>query len=203
MVDELFFTNNTAKNLLPIDGYTVFYPHFLGKSLSDKLFLQLKESIEWRSEEIKIFGRWVMQPRLTAWYGNAGKTYRYSGIEMKPLPWTPYLLEIKNKVEKQCDVSFNSVLLNYYRTGADSMGWHSDDEPELGKNPVIASVSFGAERLFCLRHKKEKSLQVKLKLTAGSLLIMTGETQHHWQHAIPKTTKPIGERINLTFRKII
>ncbi|MBL7777558.1 MAG: alpha-ketoglutarate-dependent dioxygenase AlkB [Chitinophagales bacterium] len=175
----------------------------MGKSLSDKLFLQLKESIEWRSEEIKIFGRWVMQPRLTAWYGNAGKTYRYSGIEMKPLPWTPYLLEIKNKVEKQCDVSFNSVLLNYYRTGADSMGWHSDDEPELGKNPVIASVSFGAERLFCLRHKKEKSLQVKLKLTAGSLLIMTGETQHHWQHAIPKTTKPIGERINLTFRKII
>lgn len=203
MIDELFSTNYTVQNLLPKDGCTVLHPHFLEKAVSDKLFLQLKESVVWRSEEIKIFGRWIMQPRLTAWYGDEGKTYRYSGIEMKPLHWTPFLLEIKNKVEKQCGVSFNSVLLNYYRTGADSMSWHSDDEPELGKNPVIASVSFGADRMFCLRHKKEKSLQVKLKLTPGSLLMMSGETQHHWQHAVPKISKTVGERINLTFRKIV
>lgn len=203
MIDELFSPNYAAQNLLPKDGCTVFYPHFFEKSVSDNLFLQLKESIAWRAEEIKIYGRWVMQPRLTAWYGDEGKAYRYSGIEMKPLPWTPYLLEIKNKIEKQCDVSFNSVLLNYYRTGADSMGWHSDDEPELGKNPVIASVSFGAERMFCLRHKEDKKLQVKVKLTSGSLLYMGGETQHHWQHALPKTAKPVGKRINLTFRRIV
>lgn len=203
MNEELFSINYTPQNVLPKDGFSVYCPHYFEKSASNNLFLQMKESIAWRSEEIKIFGRWVMQPRLTAWYGDGDKIYSYSGLQMKPLPWTDFLLEIKSKVELQCGLGFNSVLLNYYRNGTDSMGWHSDDEPELGKNPAIASVSFGAERMFCLRHKKEKLLQVKLMLAHGSLLIMSGETQHYWQHAIPKTAKPVGERINLTFRKLI
>ena len=144
-----------------------------------------------------------MQPRLTAWYGDAGIAYRYSGITMQPEPWTRMLNEIKTRLEKFSGFTFNSVLLNLYRDGQDSMGWHRDDEKELGKNPAIGSVSFGDCRKFMIRHVQDRSLKNAINITNGSLLLMAGEMQHYWQHSIPKTAKPAGVRINLTFRKII
>lgn len=190
------------KNILPINGNVVLYPSVIDAASSEQLLQSLQSNICWREERIRIFGKWVMQPRLTAWYADAGKTYQYSGIEMTPLAWTDELLAMKNVVEHYSGQQFNSVLLNWYRNGKDSMGWHSDDEKELGKNPVIASLSFGAERVFKLKHKREKQLKESIVLPAGSLLLMSGETQHHWYHALPKTNKQVGARINLTFRKI-
>src|SRR5205085_1550841 len=140
-------------------------------------------------------------PRLTAWYGDAGKSYTYSHIAMKSEPWTPILLYIKNRIEEVVEVSFNSVLLNLYRSGKDSVSWHQDNERELGENPVIGSVSFGGIRRFQFRHRLKKDIgKVDLNLTPGSLLIMKGTTQQCWQHQIPKTSKPVLPRINLTFR---
>lgn len=163
----------------------------------------LLHDISWKQEPIVIFGKRVMQPRLTAWHGDAGIAYRYSGITMQPEPWTRMLAEIKNRLEGSAGVTFNSVLLNLYRDGQDSMGWHRDDEKELGKNPVIGSVSFGDTRTFMIRHAKDRSLKTSVNITNGSFLLMAGEMQHHWMHSIPKTAKPAGVRINLTFRKII
>lgn len=190
-------------NLLPQNGFVYYYANFFNHEESAHYFNQLKSKIDWQQEPIKIFGKMIMQPRLTAWYGNEGKSYRYSGIEMQPKTWIIELLDIKQRIERFTKCSFNSVLLNFYRSGSDSMGWHSDDEKELGKNPTIASVSFGAERVFLFKHRSEKHLRKKLPLTNGSLLVMSGNTQHFWHHAIPKTAKPIGERINLTFRNIV
>lgn len=190
-------------NLLPQHGTVYYYEKFFNQEESNHFFDVLKNQIEWRQEPIKIFGRTVMQPRLTAWYGNEGKRYRYSGVEMQPQPWTNELLIIKHRIEEFTQYSFNSVLLNFYRNGNDSMGWHSDDEKELGKNPAISSVSFGAERVFHFKHRNEKHLRKKVLLSNGSLLVMSGSTQHFWHHALPKTTQPIGERINLTFRNIV
>ncbi len=141
-------------------------------------------------------------PRLTAWYGDEGKSYTYSGIEQHPDPWTPTLKLIKSKVEEILEVTFNTVLLNLYRDGKDSVSWHSDDELELGENPIIASVSFGAVRRFSLKHKISKDYKIDLDLPNGSLLLMKGETQHFWQHQIAKTSKSVQPRINLTFRMI-
>lgn len=156
----------------------------------------------WRQDEIRVYGKLYPQPRLTALYGNNNRSYSYSGIVMKPLPFSDTLLEIRRKISVLTNVEFTSCLLNLYRDGKDSNGWHSDDEKELGKNPVIASVSLGQERYFHLRHKKLKQLKQKILLEHGSLLLMRGQTQHFWQHQIPKTTRQIGERINLTFRVI-
>lgn len=163
----------------------------------------MNNGIEWKHEPIWMFGKKVMQPRLTAWYGDAGKAYRYSGILMTPFPWTSSLLEIKAKVEELTGEKFNSALLNLYRNGADSMGWHRDNEPELGINPVIASVSLGAARRFLLREYQDKKSKTEILLEDGSLLIMKGESQTHWEHSIPKTTKCMAPRINITFRSIL
>jgi alkylated DNA repair dioxygenase AlkB len=141
-------------------------------------------------------------PRLSAWYGDAGAVYTYSGLRLEPLPWTPVLLEIKQATERLSGTRFNSVLLNLYRDGQDSMGWHSDDEPELGPEPVIASVSLGALRRFVFQHKKRR-WRIALDLEPGSVLLMAGATQHHWRHALPKTRRPVAPRINLTFRTIL
>ena len=165
-------------------------------------FSQLKERVKWQQEEIKLYGRKILLPRLTAWFGDEGKTYMYSGITVEPEPWTPTLLEIKSRIEEVSDVTFNSVLLNYYRNERDSVSWHSDDEPELGKNPTIGSVSLGDVRTFQLKHKTDKSLNISRDLPDGSYLEMAGSTQHHWLHQIPKRTRKIGPRINLTFRII-
>jgi len=156
----------------------------------------------WRAEKITVFGKTYDQPRLTAWYGEEGKSYSYSNIVMDPIPFTPLLSEIKAKIESLTGAAFNSCLLNLYRDGQDSNGWHADDEKELGRNPVIASLSFGQSRMFHLRHKMDKSMKKKIELTSGSLLLMRGVTQHYWQHQVPKTKRKIDPRINLTFRFI-
>ena len=151
---------------------------------------------------IKLFGKTFAQPRLTALYGSEGKPYSYSGIKMNPIPFTTTLNDIKKKIESLTQEKFNTVLLNLYRDGKDGNGWHSDDEKELGTQPTIASISFGAERPFQLRHKKE-NLKCKFVLEHGSLLLMKGTTQEFWQHQIPKSKKILNQRINLTFRNII
>jgi len=151
-----------------------------------------------------LWGKQYLQPRLTAWFGDEGCTYTYSGIRLEPLPWTKVLFDLKREVESIAAAPFNSVLLNYYRNERDSMGLHSDDEPELGRNPVIASVSLGAERTFVMKHKRRKDVpRVRLPLASGSLLLMKGETQHNWRHGLAKETGPCAARVNLTFRRIL
>ncbi len=182
----------------------LFYPEFFNLEESDQLYLELDQTTRWQQESINIFGKLMPLPRLTAWYGDAGKSYVYSGIEMYPDPWTKTLLEIKSRVEKVTHAKFNSVLLNKYRTGKDSVAWHSDDEVELGLNPIIGSVSFGGTRRFVLKHKERKEVEkISIDLTHGSFLLMRGNTQDSWQHQIPKTAKAVESRINLTFRVII
>ena len=166
----------------------------------DEVLERLISETAWRSETVTVFGKRHLQPRLTAWHGD--RPYTYSGLTLDPLPWTPLLLEIKAAVEDASGTLFNSVLLNYYRHGQDSMGMHSDDEPELGPAPVIASVSFGEPRPFILRHKVLRDTH-KLALASGSLLVMRGPTQQYWQHGINKSARAMGPRVNLTFRNIL
>jgi alkylated DNA repair dioxygenase AlkB len=164
----------------------------------------LIEGVPWRAEEIVMFGTKMRQPRLTAWYGDPGCVYAYSGIRLEPLPWSAALHDVKARSAAVTGETFNSVLMNYYRDHRDSMGFHSDDEPELGPRPVIASLSLGAERVFVMKHKTRKDLKpVRLTLACGSLLLMKGETQCHWRHGIPKEARPCGPRVNLTFRRIL
>ena len=185
------------------DAELIYFSHFFDTVKSQSLMQALIDRIDWKHEKIKLYGREVWQPRLTAYYGDQGKPYAYSHISLDPNPWTEELRFIKEKIESVSGHQFTSVLLNYYRDGQDSMGWHSDDEKELGLNPVIGSVSFGTPRKFMLKHKKDKTLKSSVMLENGSLLLMQGTTQHHWYHQIPKTKKPLGARINLTFRKIL
>lgn len=168
-----------------------------------KVFDELITATPWQERTIKLWGKSYLQPRLTAWYGDAGCGYSYSGIRLEPLPWTDLLLSLKDRVEALAGHRFNSVLLNYYRNERDSMGMHSDDEPELGPAPVIASLSLGQERSLLLRHKTRTDLgTLKLPLPNQSLLIMAGATQRHWKHGIAKLSRPCGPRLNLTFRRI-
>lgn len=184
-------------------GEVIIHQNFFNELESDYIFSELLNNINWQQEKIRIFGKEVNLPRLTAWYRDIGKSYTYSGITMNPYPWLPILLLTKKRIEATVEVNFNSVLANLYRNGQDYVLWHSDDEKELGKNPTIASISFGASRRFLLRHKSNKDLKtVNLSLGHGSLLIMKGSTQHHWKHQVPKTAKVKTERINLTFRVI-
>ncbi|MGL2964034.1 alpha-ketoglutarate-dependent dioxygenase AlkB family protein [Flavobacterium sp. RSB2_4_14] len=180
----------------------VYYSNFFDASRANELFEKLKQEIPWQQDAITVFGKTYPQPRLTALFGNEGKPYSYSNIVMQPNPWNPLLQFIKSEVEEIIEENFTTVLLNYYRDGKDSNGWHADNEKELGRNPIIASVSFGAERNFHLQHNTIKDQKLKINLEHGSLLVMKGETQHFWKHQIPKTAKPIGPRINLTFRII-
>jgi len=197
------FSSLEIKHLSIPDAEIELYSSCFPGNESDKIFQTILSQVRWRQEKIKCSGKEVDIPRLTAWYGDAGKRYVYSGIAMEPEPWLPVLLYIKSRVEEIAKFSFNSVLLNLYRDGRDSIAWHSDDEPELGKQPVIASLSFGGERKFQLKHKvKKEQDKVGLNLTHGSLLLMKGQTQEYWQHQIPKTSKPVMSRINLTFRLI-
>jgi alkylated DNA repair dioxygenase AlkB len=184
------------------DADIAFYPSLFNEEDSDRLLAKLTQTIGWRQDWITVYGRSLPQPRLTAWVGDPGKAYTYSGITMQPSGWTDILLDLKAAVDAIAGVTFNSVLLNLYRDGNDSMGWHSDDEPELGQNPVIGSLSLGGTRQFMLRHKHQKALKAKLPLTSGSFLLMQGTTQHYWQHQVPKTKRAIAPRLNLTFRVI-
>ncbi len=185
------------------DSDLIYFPNFLKFDVANTYFNTFKTTTPWQQDNIKVFGKVYPQPRLTALYGNNGKPYTYSNITMQPHPFTKALLAIKQKIEKETTAHFTSCLMNYYRDGNDSNGWHADNEKELGENPIIASITLGQERFFHLKHRKNKAMTYKLLLAHGSLLLMQGETQHHWLHQIPKTKKPIGERINLTFRVII
>jgi alkylated DNA repair dioxygenase AlkB len=185
------------------DAEISYYPHFFDEQKSGELFLELLQTIPWQQDDIKVFGKIHSQPRLTALFGNDGKSYTYSNINMQPHPWNPLLLDLKQKVTAISKIEFTTVLLNLYRDGKDSNGWHADNEKELGTNPVIASLSFGAARYFHLQHNQNKKLKLKLLLEPGSLLLMKGTTQHFWKHQIPKTAKPVAPRINLTFRVIV
>ena len=189
-------------NLLPFDGEVLFYPTLFSKKESDNYLQTLRQDIVWKQEPIKILGKEIMQPRLTAWYGEADKPYTYSGITMQPYAWTNSLLSIKQKIESIAGTRFTSALLNLYRTGSDSMGWHRDNEKELGTNPIIGSVSFGATRNFQFRKYADKSNKINVELSHGSFLLMRDSTNHHWEHRVPKTSEPVNERINITFRII-
>jgi alkylated DNA repair dioxygenase AlkB len=184
------------------DATIMYYPHFFDKIEADALFADLEKEIPWQQDEIRVYGKIHPQPRLTALFGNEGKPYAYSNIKMQPQPWNPLLQKIKSQIGSVSDTHFTSVLLNYYRDGKDSNGWHADNEKELGTNPVIVSVSFGAERTFQLKHNSDKDQKKSIVLEHGSVLVMKGTTQHCWKHQIPKTSKHIGPRINLTFRLI-
>ena len=182
------------------DAEVEYFPAFFSIEKANELFEKLKSEIPWQQDTITVYEKNHLQPRLTALYGNEGNPYGYSNIIMQPHQWNPLLIYIKEEVEKECQENFTTVLLNYYRNGQDSMGWHADNEKELGRNPIIASVTFGAERTFQLKHNTLESAKQSINLQHGSLLIMKGSTQHYWKHQIPKTQKPVGGRINLTFR---
>lgn len=190
-----------ARSLLKQNGEVIFYPNLFNQTEADRLYSQLYCEINWQQECLKLYGKAVPLPRLTAWYGE--KQYAYSGIAMQPQPWNETLIAIKDRIEPLANTQFNSVLLNLYRSGSDSVSWHSDDEPELGKNPIIGSVSFGGTRKFSFKHRYNKDFgRIEIDLNHGSFLLMAGETQHYWMHQISKTKRSITPRINLTFRLI-
>ena len=187
------------------DGTIGFVERLFSAAENERWFAALRDRTAWRQEEIRIFGRIRRQPRLTAWHGDPGAAYRYSGLLLRPEPWTADLLAVRERIEAVSEARFNSALLNYYRNGQDSMGWHSDDEPELGENPVIGAVSLGAARRFRMRHKAVPGLQMALDLPGGSYFEMGGALQRHWRHCVPKVASKmgVGPRINLTFRRIL
>jgi len=191
-----------SANLIAEDGELYYLPAFIDAEAASRLFLDLRKELDWQEETITIAGRQVRVPRLVCWYGDEHARYRYSGVMHEPKPWTESLLRIKARIEAFCRLPFNSVLGNLYRDGRDSMGWHADKEKELGRNPVIASLSLGATRLFRLR-QPASGKAMELYLQDGSLLIMAGTLQHHWRHSLPKSQAALGARINLTFRRIV
>lgn len=180
-----------------------YYPNFFDTEKSQMLYDKLLNEIPWQQDDITVFGKKHPQPRLTALFGNEGKPYSYSNIVMHPHKWNPILIFLKTKIEEVCNENFTTVLLNLYRDGKDSNGWHADNEKELGRNPIIASVSFGEERKFQLKHITNSEAKMNLNLQHGSLLLMNEGSQIHYKHQIPKATQPKNARINLTFRTIL
>ena len=183
-------------------GWIEFFPQFLSTEEQNDLFKNLLEQTKWQQGQIKIFGKTFDTPRLEAFYCEDGLSYSYSGQQLQSLPFTPLLLELKVKIEAASNETYNSVLINLYRDGSDSNGWHADNEKELGRNPTIASLSLGMERRFDLKNETTGE-KISLMLNPGSLLIMGGELQHNWKHQIAKSKKIALPRINLTFRKIV
>ena len=199
---DMFAPKPDYNETIKIDnGEYIYIPNFYNKSDADSYFNLLLNNITWNQESMNMYGKQIPFPRLTSWYGDNDKPYSFSGVTLQPLPWSEELLKIKESIEPKAEASFNSVLLNRYRSGSDSISWHTDAEKELGKNPVIASVNFGAERKFQLKHMQTNE-KIEIILKHGSLLIMKGELQHFWKHQIPKTKVVVKERINLTFRII-
>lgn len=186
--------------MLAIPEGFLYVPQFFSSIESDKMFKVLKEELDWKHQSIMLFGKEVMQPRLTAWYADEGVRYTYSGRLHEPMPWHPLLDRLRHHFASHFHIRLNSVLANDYRHGSDSMGWHSDDEPELGKQPNIVSLSLGQSRRFLIRRRQDFKQKWELSAEHGSVLYMSGNSQHDFQHAIPKEPKAAGERINLTFR---
>lgn len=202
MQTNLFSDNINDKEPINIDnGSYIYIPNYFNKFEADFFLNDFINNIVWEQQSMNMYGKIVPFPRLTTWYGDNDKPYTFSGITLHPHPWNESLLKIKNKIEPLSGVNFNSVLLNRYRDGNDSISWHTDAERELGINPVIASVNFGEERVFQLKHI-ETGQRIDIPLKHGSLLIMMGELQHFWKHQVPKSKKPMKERVNLTFRVI-
>jgi alkylated DNA repair dioxygenase AlkB len=195
-------TLDPTRYVLEDGGLLLYYESWLSPAEARDVFEELRRETPWKSESIRIAGKLIPVPRLTAWVGDPEAVYTYSGVRNEPSPWTPRLADLRERASAAASASLNSVLLNYYRNGRDSMGWHADDERELGRNPVIASLSLGAPRRFLLRHEKKRGKSVSLVLGHGSLLVMAGATQHHYRHAVPKEDDS-GERINLTFRRVL
>lgn len=199
---ELFPSQTPVYNPQLPDGELHYYPNFLNEVEADFYFKKLLEETPWQADKITVFGKTYDQPRLTSLHAINSTPYSYSNITMNPNPMTTVLRDLLEKIKQIKNHPFNAVLLNLYRNGKDSNGWHADNEKELGENPVIASISLGQERFFHLKHRTLKEERLKINLKHGSLLIMGGKMQHHWLHQIPKTSKPINKRINLTFRFI-
>lgn len=184
------------------DAELDWYPHWLPSAQADAWLQALIEQVSWSQPQVQLFGRWHRVPRLVAWYGDPQASYGYSGQRHQPLAWTALLQSIRQAVEQAAGASFNAVLLNYYRDGQDCMGWHSDDEAELGAQPCIASLSLGQARRFDLRRRGSQRIEHSVLLEHGSLLVMRGSTQHHWQHQVARSRKISAPRINLTFRRV-
>jgi alkylated DNA repair dioxygenase AlkB len=198
------FSNTSKNNDLHLpDADIYYYKNFLNKAEADKFYNLFLKTLQWEQHNIKIFGKILPQPRLTALYADNNVSYSYSNLTLHPHAFTSELQDLQKRLHKVIGVNFTHCLANLYRNGTDSMGWHSDNEKELGKNPVIASLSFGTQRKFQLKHKNRKDLNYDLELEHGSLLLMKGTTQQLWKHQLPKTKKDIGPRINLTFRNIL
>jgi len=193
--------NDTKQNLLPCDGAAFYFGQVLDRADAAHYMQTLLAGTDWQYDVVQVFGKTHVTKRQTAWYGDRDYLYTYSGVGRRALPWTAELLELKTLVENACGHTFNSCLLNLYHSGAEGMGWHSDDEAELGPEPAIASLSLGAERRFAFRHKTLKT-DVQILLGNGSLLLMQGKCQSHWHHSLPKALRVKTARINLTFRKI-
>lgn len=193
--------DNTPMQFNMSDADLKYYPNFIPSEEATNLMQLLQNSLDWRQEKITLYGKTHDVPRLQAWYGDESAGYQYSNLTMRPLPWNPVLLELKQKCESASNSRFNSVLANLYRHGQDGMGRHADNEPELGQQPVIASLSFGEIRNLDFYHNKSRE-KVRVPLAHGSLLLMRGATQTHWQHGVAKTKKTLAARINLTFRHI-
>lgn len=186
---------------LPTGAELRWFPGYIAAAEADRLFAVLRAEIGWEQHRLRLFGRELPAPRLSCWIGDADAHYRYSGVRFEPRPWTPALAALRDRLNELLGAGFNSVLGNLYRSGADSMGWHADDEPELGPRPLIASLSLGAPRRFLLRSRDRRE-RAAIWLDHGSLLVMEGRTQQLTQHCLPKTARAVGERINLTFRQI-
>lgn len=188
---------------IPDGGYT-YTPDFLSQPEAETLLGELLGLTDWRRDTIRMFGKEHRAPRLTAWYGDPGASYRYSGITQEPLPWPACLSPLRDRLRRELATPFNSVLVNQYRDGRDSLGWHSDDERDLGEDPVIASVSIGASRRFLLRHRTRGDVEtIELRLSHGSLLVMHGTLQQFWKHRVPKMAGCDRPRVNLTFRYVV
>jgi alkylated DNA repair dioxygenase AlkB len=183
------------------DAELLFWPKWISPEQAERCYQQLAQQLNWQQPAIKIFGKAVLIPRQQVWMGDPHCSYKYSGVLFEPEPWHPLVWQLTDRVNQLCQTRFNSVLLNWYADGQQHMGWHSDDEPELGQNPQIASLSLGQQRFFDLKHKN-LGTQLKLELGQGSLLLMAGQCQQYWQHRVPKMAAATEGRINLTFREI-
>ncbi len=200
---ELFNNNPERLSLNLPDAKISYLPHFLRPEAANSAFTIFLEELDWRQHHVRIFGKLLPQPRLTALYGRNDQAYTYSNLTLNPLKFNPSLLEIHQRLKELTKIDFTHCLANLYRDGNDSMGWHADDEKLLGENPVIASLSLGHARRFQLKHNSDPNIKYQLTLGHGSLLLMEGTTQHFWKHQLPKTKKPIFPRINLTFRTLL
>lgn len=184
-------------------GEVMLFRGWLTPSQAREKMVSLMEDMTWSSETLRMFGRQITVPRQVAWYGDPGAGYRYSGVDHDPLPWLPELEDLRNRVQHHTRCQFNGMLGNLYRDGTDHMGWHSDDEPTLGPSPTLASISLGATRRMRFRHRRRELPGIGVDLAAGDLLVMSGDIQRHWQHAVMRTSRKVGPRINLTFRLLV